>query len=160
MEFAGASAEQMSESFLVVIPADPFAPLPKNANQVQTLLADFADTDEARTKDCGKLQFIDCGENFESIHCPVCNVMIDIPQWHEWMDEDWDKEDGFLLSDHTTLCCAKTITLDAPIYRSAQGFARWFISARAGNRGGLSGDEIARLEAVATIPLRAITQQY
>lgn len=150
----------MSDSFLVVIPADPLAKLPDTAERVRALLAEIAGTDASRVKDYGKLQFIDCGENFETIRCPACRATIDIPQWHAWMDADWHADEGFHLHDHTTPCCGKTLTLDALVYEGSQGFARWCISAKAGNRGALKSDEVARLEAIAAMPLRAINQRY
>ncbi|MEK6217502.1 MAG: hypothetical protein N2B03_09850, partial [Boseongicola sp.] len=60
----------MSDRFLVVVPADPAAALPDTANALRDALAILAGTDEARVKDYGKLKFIDCGENFESVSCP------------------------------------------------------------------------------------------
>jgi hypothetical protein len=56
----------MSDHFLVVIPGDPNAELPDTANALRDALALLAGTGEARVKDYGKLQFIDCGENIES----------------------------------------------------------------------------------------------
>lgn len=150
----------MSDHFLVVIPRDPKAALPVTADALRETLAKLANTDEARVKDYGKLQFIDCGEAFETISCPSCGAAITVEHWHTWMDEDWHGEDGFHLHTHTTPCCAEVTNLNALTYTPPQGFARWFVSARNQSRGPLSDSEVAALERVAGLPLRAIVQMY
>lgn len=150
----------LSETYLVVIPRNPHADLPKTAADVRSLLSNMAGTDRARVKDYGKLQFIDCGEAFEHVACPSCETHLTLEQWHGFMDQDWHGEDGFHLHDHAMPCCAATHTLNDLAYAAPQGFARWLISARTLNRGALSGPELAKLESVAQMPLRAVIQQY
>lgn len=150
----------MSDHFLVVIPADPAAELPQSATALRDALAALAAASEARIKDYGKLQFIDCGENFEGIACPVCRAAISTDQWHAWMDEDWHGEDGFHLHRHTVPCCKVDLLLSELVYVWPQGFARWFVSARNEGRGPLTMDEVAKLESVAGMPLKAIAQMY
>ena len=150
----------MSEHFLVVIPADPDADLPDTAPALRDALADMAGTTEARVKDYGKLQFIDCGENFEKIACPLCSAPVNVEVWQSWMDEDWHGEEGFHLHRHTLPCCGDETTLNDLVYHFPQGFSRWFVSARNANRGPLTGEELAQLEKIAGFPLRAIAQMY
>lgn len=150
----------MSDHFLVVIPKDPNAELPATAPALKDALAKLAGTTEARVKDYGKLQFIDCGEAFEAISCPSCQTAITTEQWHVWMDEDWHGEDGFHLHRHETPCCTHETTLNALTYTPPQGFARWFVGARNHNRGPLNAAELGALEEVAGMPLRAIVQMY
>ena len=150
----------MSDHFLVVIPAEPNTPLPETAESIRDLLGRIIGTEETRVKDYGKLQFIDCGENFERISCPRCACVITIDQWHDWMEEDWHGEEGFHLHTHETPCCKTSLTLNELIYEWPQGFARWLIAARNEGRGPLTPEELARLEAVAGHKLTAITQMY
>ena len=150
----------MSETYLVVIPRNPQADLPKSADGVKTVLSQMAGSDQTRVKDYGKLQFIDCGEAFEYVACPSCETRLTLRQWHGFMDKDWHGEDGFHLMDHDLPCCAAIHTLNELYYVAPQGFARWFISAHAVNRSALTSPELAQLEAIAQIPLRAIIQQY
>lgn len=150
----------MSEHFLIVIPADPFADVPKRAEDVRTLLGKIVGTHETRVKDYGKLQFIDCGENFKRTGCPNCRRDIAMSDWHAWMDEDWHGEDGFHLHPHQTPCCNTSVTLNHLIYEARQGFARWFVSARNKSRRSLSDAEITQLEQVAELNLIAIAQKY
>lgn len=150
----------MSENYLVVIPRDPHADLPKTAQKVRHLLAQMADTDQARVKDYGKLQFIDCGEAFEHVACPSCKTQLSIAKWHALMDQDWHGEDGFHLQSLKMPCCSVSHSIDALTYVTPQGFSKWLISAKATNRSTLSHEELATLEAAAGMPLRAINQRY
>ncbi len=150
----------MSDHFLVVIPTDPQADLPETAEELRKALAALAGSDDSRVKDYGKLQFIDCGENFERVLCPSCGAEIAKDLWHGWMNADWHGEEGFHLHRHATPCCRAEVTLNALIYEWPQGFARWFVGARNGGRGPLKETEVARLESVAGLPLKAIAQMY
>lgn len=150
----------MPDHFLVVIPKDPTTELPVDAEALRVALAKLAETGEARVKIYGKLQFIDCGKAFENIACSSCGATITVEQWHKWMDEDWQGEDGFHLHWHHTPCCQHEINLNTLIYTPPQGFARWFVSARNLGRGPLTAEEVTALEKVAGLPLRAIAQFY
>ena len=147
----------MSEHFVALIPTDPKAALPANANELRDQLARLLGTDEVRVKDYGKLQFIDCGQNFHTVACPACKAKIGLEQWHAWMDEDWHGEEGFHLHRHGTPCCEAEITLNDLVYDAAQGFSRWMISARAV---GLAPDHVTALSKAAGLPLSAILQRY
>jgi hypothetical protein len=150
----------MSESYAVVIPVDPKAALPETAEAVREALARIVGTDRSRVKDYGKLQFIDCGESFETLACPACAASIGMDVWSGWMDEDWHGEDGFRLHRHPTPCCNESVTLNDLVYFRPQGFARWFVSAYDTTHGPLTEDETRALSKVAGMPLRAIYQHY
>ena len=150
----------MSDHFLVVIPAEPDVQLPDSADDLRAALAELAGGDESRVKDYGKLQFIDAGENFESVACPGCSAVIPLETWQDWMEADWHGEEGFHLHRHKTPCCGESTTLNRLVYNFPQGFAHWFVSARNANRGPLTPEEISRLEAIAGMKLRAIAQMY
>ena len=150
----------MSDRFLVVIPSNPKADLPAAADELRAALSEIAGASETRVKDYGKLQFIDCGEDFQSASCPHCNAEIAMETWHTWMEEDWHGEEGFHLHRHKTSCCGQDINLNEIIYDLPQGFARWMASARNTGRGPLTEAELKRLEAVARLPLRALAQTY
>lgn len=150
----------MSDHFLVVIPADPEAALPASAEDVRAALVDMAGGEESRVKDYGKLQFIDAGENFERVACPICAAEMSKDTWRDWMDSDWHGEEGFHLHLHATTCCGEPVTLNDLVYHFPQGFARWFVSVRNAGRGPLTAEELARLETVGGLRLRAIAPMY
>ncbi|MEL7149368.1 MAG: hypothetical protein AAGK71_01475 [Pseudomonadota bacterium] len=150
----------MSDRFLVVIPADPHAEMPATANALRDALENLADTDEARLKDYGKLQFIDAGKLAESVTCPKCSHGLPAEEWRNWMNRDWHAEDGFHLHEIEVPCCGEKMTLNDLSYDAPQGFARWIVSARVMERGLLNGEELKHLEKLAGIPLTAIAQEY
>ncbi len=150
----------MADHFLALIPADPAAGLPDTAPALRDALADLLNTTEARVKDYGKLQFIDCGENARTIRCPACDAGISDDQWHAWMDGDWHGAEGFHLHRHVTPCCGHETNLNALTYDAPQGFAHWFVAARITEPRRLSTDHLTRLSETAGLPLRAILQSY
>ena len=150
----------MSAQFLVVIPQDPNAPLPEKQNVLRDALAEMAGSGEARAKNFERLQFIDCGENFERIRCPECLAELSTDWWGQQMDHCWDDETGFDLHAHALPCCGAPMALDRLKYEPAQGFASWFVSARNPGRGPLTDAEVAQLETIAGVKLRAISQMY
>ncbi len=150
----------MSDHFLVVIPADPKAALPESAEALRAALEGIAGSGESRVKDFGRIQFVDCGENFERILCPACGDALDTGWWGHQMDHCWDAEAGFNLHAHALPCCGVPLSLDKLVYEWPQGFARWMVSARNENRVPLTAEELGRLEAVAGLKLRAIAQHY
>ncbi|NNE82218.1 MAG: hypothetical protein HKN18_18250 [Silicimonas sp.] len=150
----------MSASYFVLIPADPSRESPENAEEIRTTLAKMLAARRSRLKDYGKLQFIDCGENFETIACPNCQAPITTKQWHAWMDEDWHGEEGFHLHRHETPCCGFDCTVNDLNYHCNQGFARWFISAEIDQKANLIAEELETLDRIAGFALKVIHQRY
>jgi hypothetical protein len=151
----------VSDSFVVLIPADPRAEVPSNAVDIRDQLSGLIGATEARIKDFGaRIQFIDCGENFVQILCPACGQPLDTGWWGHQMDHCWNEDAGFSLHAHAVPCCGADLRLDELVYDGPQGFARWFISARAGDRARLQQGEIDRFEAAAGLKLRQILQRY
>lgn len=150
----------MADHFLALLPADPHAPLPDAANALRDALAQMLGTNEARVKDYGKLQFIDCGQNFRAVHCPACKAEIPVPTWHDWMEQDWHGTEGFHLHKHTAPCCGTDVTLNTVTYDAPQGFAHWFVSARLSKPQALTNTQNCQLEQIAGFPLKPILQHY
>ena len=150
----------MSEDFIVLIPADPMARLDtKTLAGLEALHQEIVGTEVTRIKDYGeRLQFIDCGANFEDVRCPACDTPVETGWWGQRMDHAWDDDKGFHICDFEMPCCGANARLDTLEYRWPQGFSTWFLSAMNVNRGPLNAAELARLEAVAGIPLRVIYQ--
>lgn len=150
----------MPESFIALIPSDPHAALPETAEAVRDALAKIVMSDDSRVKDYGKLQFIDCGTNFERVACPSCGADIAMEHWQAWMESDWHGEEGFHLHSHTAPCCGASVTANDLAYDLAQGFAHWFVAARNVNHGLLTEEELARLQDIAGIGLKPVYQHY
>ena len=153
----------MSDHFLVVIPADPNTSLPKDGGEALcSALREMADSDECRVKSFdGSVRFVDCGENFESVSCPVCGATLDTEWWGDQMDHCWNAEERhFHLHPHALPCCGASKDLSELVYELPQGFATWFVSARNANRGPLTEAEVSALETIAGFKLTAIAQMY
>ncbi len=152
----------MSDDFIVLIPADPSArPDTDTLKQLEQAHARITGAKATRLKDFGnRLQFIDCGGNFEETRCPACSDTVETSWWGHRMDHAWDDDHGFHMCEFDMPCCGASARLDTLDYRPHQGFATWFISAMNGGRDPLSDAEIEELEAVATAPLRVIYQHY
>ena len=152
----------MSDDFIVLIPADPTArPDVDTLKRLEQTHARITGAKIARLKDFGqRLQFIDCGGNFEETRCPSCAKPVETSWWGHRMDHAWDDDHGFHLCDFDMPCCGAPARLDTLDYRPHQGFATWFVSAMNANHGPVTDTEKVELESVAGIPLRVIYQHY
>ena len=152
----------MSDDFIVLIPADPAARLDTGTlARLEAAHAQITGSGTTRVKDFGeRLQFIDCGGNFEEIRCPTCGQAVDTGWWGQRMDHAWNPDHGFHLCEFEMPCCAAKARLDTLDYRWPQGFATWFLSAMNANRGPLTEDEMKHLQEVAGLSLRVIYQHY
>jgi hypothetical protein len=100
--------------------------------------------------------FVDCGGNFESIHCPVCGAALTIASWQEMMDAA--SATRFTALDMPAPCCGTSVSLNDLRYQWPMGFARWEISARSPDRRALTDAEIRGLEHAVGHSLRQIWQ--
>jgi hypothetical protein len=101
----------MSDQLLIVIPVDPgWEPTAEGASRAHGLMAELvgsADGLFARNHD--KVSFIDPGENFESVSCPICDSTLTMEWWGERMDAAWTN--GFEELEVVTPCCSSTTSL-------------------------------------------------
>lgn len=150
----------MSESYCVIIPADPNASLPETAEELRKALALVVGSERSRVKDYGKTQFIDAGGNWDGVACPSCGYMLTTPEWQAMMDRAWHNDAGFKLVEEKTACCQASTTVAELDYKWPIGFARWFVSAYDTTHGPLTEAETHALSKIAGLPLRAIYQNY
>jgi hypothetical protein len=72
------------------------------------------------------IQFVDQGENFDSVSCNLCGQNIEIVDWQNAMDKAYDKQ--FTDLTFVTSCCNKETSLNDLTYHSAAGFAKFVIT--------------------------------
>ena len=151
----------MSDQFIVLVPAEQSKrPSRDTLDMLVAAHRRVTESEAVRLKDFGeRLQFIDCGDNFESISCPSCNAPLETHWWGHQMDHCWDEEVGFDHHAHALPCCGVPLSLDRLTYTPTQAFAHWFVSART-DRKALTEGEIASLESIAGFPLKVIYQRY
>lgn len=105
--------------------------------------------------DCEKynnVQFIDCGSNLESIHCPICGSNIDFDVWGEYMEAA--SENDFIKLDTVMECCGRNVSLNELDYYFECGFAKFEIDII--NPPMLPDDFLHRLSEKLNINLRMI----
>lgn len=149
----------MSDNWITLIPEDsravPDAAKQRRARDRFVEIAPKADEIEISALD--KVEFFDCGENFERICCPSCSAEIAVEWWQDRMNEDYG--DGFKLAKYSTPCCDSKLTLNELDYRWPQGFARFALAAMNPNIGRLDDKHKLEFEAILGAKLRVIYQR-
>lgn len=149
----------MPSSVCRIIPADPhFVPRvgarEKAAAYVRRLMATAEHVAWRVTPD---VQFVDCGENFESVHCPTCGA--DLGEW--WaIAMEAGHEQQFRDLRITTPCCRGGMTLNELDYSWPSGFARAVLEVYEPGVGSIAAQSIERLETLLGCPLRVIWAHY
>ncbi len=149
----------MSDSWIVVIPADPM--YQPNERQKKNLLAELAilapKAEEVAIEVEGEhIQFFDCGENFETVKCPACQSELSNGIWGDWMSEDYGEGPGFDLARRELPCCSATLTLNELTYDMPQGFARFGVGAMNCDRPNLTTADRQILDAAIGTRVRII----
>jgi len=148
----------MSDNWIALIPEDPRC-VPDAAKQrrARDRFAEIApESDEIEIKVSEKIEFFDCGANFERILCPLCHAEISVQWWQDRMEEDSDH--GFKLATYATPCCGKKCTLHELVYDWPQGFGRFALDAMNPNIGKLEDQYKRELEKILGTKLRVIYQ--
>jgi hypothetical protein len=71
------------------------------------------------------IEFIDCGQNLESVKCPFCNQELDMDWWGNEMDRAFNCR--FEDSNIPLPCCGEISELNNLIYIEQCGFAKFVI---------------------------------
>jgi hypothetical protein len=127
----------MSDNWIALIPEDPrFVPDAVSQRRARARFAEIAPkADDISIKVSEKVEFFDCGANFERVHCPSCGAELPLSWWHARMEEDYS--DGFKLANYATPCCAASCTLHELVYYWPQGFGRFALDVMNANIGKL-----------------------
>lgn len=148
----------MSDSWIAMIPENPkFIPEAAKQLRARDRFAEIApEAEEIEIKISEKVQFFDCGGNFERILCPLCRSEIPVEWWQDRMDEDYD--DGFKLASYATPCCGGKCTLHELVYEWPQGFGLFALDAMNPNIGKLEDKHQREFEEILGTKLRVIYQ--
>ncbi|MGB4771268.1 MAG: hypothetical protein WBP58_07410 [Chitinophagaceae bacterium] len=71
-------------------------------------------------------EFIDQGENFDSVSCNLCGQNIEIEDWQNAVDKAYEKK--FADLGFSTPCCNRETSLNDLTYHSAAGFAKFVVT--------------------------------
>ena len=148
----------MSDNWIALIPEDPrFVPDAASQRRARARLAEIApQADEISIKVSAKVEFFDCGANFERVSCPWCRVEIPLAWWQARMDEDYS--DGFKLANYATPCCAASCTLHELVYEWPQGFGQFALDVMNANIGKLEDEYKGEFEEILGTKLRVVYQ--
>jgi hypothetical protein len=148
----------MSDNWITLIPEDPtFVPETAKCYRARDRFAEIArKADEIDIKVSEKVEFFDCGANFERVCCPSCGSGIPVSWRQDRMDEDYG--DGFKLAAYATPCCGESYTLHELVYEWPQGFGRFALDAMNPNIGKLEDRDKQEFEEILGTKLRVIYQ--
>jgi hypothetical protein len=148
----------MSDNWIALIPEDPrFVPDAAKQRRARDRFTELApEADEIEIKVSQKVEFFDCGANFERVLCPWCGSEIPVEWWQDRMDEDSD--DGFKLAPYATPCCGKKCTPHELVYEWPQGFGCFALDAMNPNIGELEDKYKREFESILGTRLRVIYQ--
>lgn len=151
----------MSDSWLIFVPVDPHrVPSPaQQAAAVAVLGRAAPDAESVSTEVSDAVVLCDCGQGFESVHCPACGADL-TDWWPDAMDADFDPElEGFRLDPCALPCCAADVTLNDLRYELPQAFGRFQLLAANPGIGELPGDALAGIAAALGAPVRQIRRR-
>lgn len=150
----------MSVNLLQLIPQQPAFRPGTNPIElaIQFLKTRLPKANEVYTRESFKIRFIDAGDNFESISCPLCAGKITGDWWSAAMDKA--QKSAYTDLDIVVPCCNRKTTLNDLNYYFPQGFARFALTAR--NPGVSEFDEQSKneLEQILGCKLRIIWSKY
>ena len=150
----------MSDSFLRLIPEDPFfVPAEGMQERARELFEELVpEADEVTTILHHDPVFVDAGENTERIACPFCDADLSGEWWGTAMDDA--SRHAFRDLEVVTPCCSRRVSLNDLRYEWPAGFALVVLEARNPNVTRLDEDDLIRLEEVLGARLRIIWTRY
>jgi hypothetical protein len=145
----------MSDSILRLIPKHPdFVPSIETANKLKRALAYLnVDADKITFKVEDHVAFVDAGENWGKIFCPVCQKELTQEWWDNAMRTAWGE--SFLNLRVQTVCCRSLVSINDLEYECKVGFAKFIIELR-NLRQSLSNSQINYLEESAGFKFKRI----
>jgi hypothetical protein len=147
-----------SLDFLILIPTDPtYVPSEEQAEAgADALEALLPRADEVTYDMFDDVRFIDAGEAFEAITCPLCGK--DAQAWWEGaMDQAAESEFEDLAV--TATCCGGATNLNALIYQPAAAFARFTLVATKAGVSKLAPEALVLVETALGCNVRVVRQK-
>ena len=117
----------MSTTVLKIIPTNPsFVPDEIQKDKSKDFLTNLYKKEQIELITTDTIEFIDQGENFDSVSCNLCGQNIEIKDWQYAMDKAYEKQ--FTNLEFITPCCHKKTSLNDLAYYSTAGFAKFVIT--------------------------------
>lgn len=149
---------KMSFTVIKIISTEPtFEPTKNNQVTAKKFLTNFYNSNQISFETTKDIEFVDQGENFESVSCDLCGHKIEIDNWQNEMENAHKKQFSNLI--FKTTCCNKTTSLNNLIYKLPAGFAKFVISITDSDVQ-LNENQLRDLEKTLVTKLRIITAHY
>lgn len=147
----------MSSTVLKIIPTYPvYVPDTAQQEKAEVFLRELYKDNEIVILETDTIEFIDQGENFESVSCNVCGQNIQLDDWQDQMNTAYQKQ--FTDLNFQTPCRHHT-SLNDLNYQSSAGFAKFSISISDAQRE-LAKNELDMLQELLGTSLRIVWAHY
>jgi hypothetical protein len=150
----------VSDDYTLWIPLDPsFVPVEAAAQcAVEWLRARAPRAHEANVEVSPEIEFVDCGANFESIHCHLCDSELSMDWWQQAMARA--ASTAFENRVVELPCCGARVGLEMLRYEWPQGFARFVLEALNADIGEPTPEDDEAVARLLGTPVRRIHAHY
>ncbi len=145
----------MSDASILLVPKDPsFQPKASKATEAEAVLRTFLPDAEAISASYfDSVTFIDAGQNWSGVVCPLCQTGLD-QWWSTAMSDAYETRFENLVADLP--CCPNAVSLNDLNYPWPVAFGSWQLEARNPNRPGLEPEEMDALAKLLGTPLTQV----
>ena len=148
----------MSSTVLKLIPANPsYVPEKTSQDKAKIFLTKLYKDEQIEFLTPETVEFVDQGENFDSVACNLCGQNIEMENWQNAMDNAYEKQ--FMDLEFITPCCHRKTSLNDLTYHSAAGFAK-FIMTISDAQNEVEEKDLNELQNFLGTPLRIIWAHY
>ena len=114
-------------TILRIISTTPsYIPEKVQEEQAKDFLAKLFPANKIKSINKDTIEFVDQGQNFDSILCPFCKKDIETEYWQDAMEES--EKSQFVNLTFTTPCCNKKTSLNDLKYITEAGFAKFILT--------------------------------
>lgn len=148
----------MSETYLILIPTDPYLVPPESAQTgaYDIFARSMAEAAQVTMEVHDAPIVVHPAENWQGVRCPHCRVPLEDYWWSDAVSTAF--EDQFRDLFAAMPCCGKRASLNDLDYKQPVGFARFTLFAL-NPPGDIAPDMKAELERVLGTPLRRVWQR-
>ena len=145
-------------TILRIISTNPsYIPVKEKQEQAKDFLTTLYSINVINSIYLDTIEFVDQGQNFDSIICPFCTKDIDIENWQNAMEKA--ELSQFTQLTFITPCCSKMTSLNDLRYVTTAGFAKFILTVDDPEKE-IESNEIAELQLILNTPLKIIYTHY
>lgn len=148
----------MSSTILKIIPTDAtYLPDKAKQDEAKDFLSKAYRSGKINFINYDRIEFVDQGENFESVSCNLCGQNLEIEKWHEAMNKAYESQ--FSNLRFIVPCCNENISLNDLTYYLPAGFAKFIISISDPQKN-VEEKDLNELSGLLQTPLKIIWAHY